>query len=88
MTHGEQIRDFIRVEDVAQKIINESLTFTTNRVTIKNIGSGKPTKIRDFALKIWDDLKAKGKIEIGAIPYRENEVMRYVPDIKSEFIIK
>ena len=88
MTYGDQIRDFIRVEEVSEKIINESLSFTKNRVTIKNIGSGRPTKLKIFAKNIWKNLKAKGIIEFGAIPYRKNEVMRYVPDIKSEYIIK
>ena len=88
MTYGDQIRDFIRVEDVSKKIINESLSFTKNRVTIKNIGSGRPTKLKIFAKKIWEELEAEGIIEYGAIPYRENEVMRYVPDIISEYIIK
>lgn len=88
MTYGDQIRDFIKVEDVSEKIINESLSFTKNRVTIKNIGSGRPTKLKIFAKKIWEELEAKGIIEYGAIPYRENEVMRYVPDTISEYIIK
>ena len=88
MTYGDQIRDFIRVEDVSNKIINASLSFTKDRVTIKNIGSGNPTKIKIFAKNIWNKLEAKGEIEFGAIPYRKNEVMRYVPDTKSEYIIK
>ena len=88
MTLGEQIRDFINVKDVAKQIIYESKKFTNNSITIKNVGSGKPTKIKDFATAVWKDLNAKGEIELGALPYRKNEVMRYVPDIKTEYIIQ
>ena len=88
MTLGEQIRDFINVKDVANKILEESLSKNKRMILIKNIGSGKPTRIRDFALQIWNDLEAKGKINFGSIPYRNNEVMRYVPDINKEYYLE
>ena len=88
MTLGEQIRDFIDVRDVAKIILSEANRQTNNRLTIRNIGSGKPTKLRDFASNVWEELEGKGNILFGEVPYRENEIMRYVPNIELEYIIK
>lgn len=88
MTYGEQIRDFSKVDDIAEKILKETINMNEDGIIVKNIGSGKPLKLKDFVYKAWSSLNAKGKIQLGAIPYRKNEIMRYVPDINSEYIIK
>ena len=88
MTLGEQIRDFIDVRDVAKIILSEANRQTSNRLTIRNIGSGKPTKLRDFASNLWEELEGKGNILFGEVPYRDNEIMRYVPNIELEYTIK
>ena len=87
MTDGEQIRDFCMVDQIVKIILEESLNIKEKRISIKNIGSGRPRKLKDFVFEAWEGLNAKGKIELGAIPYRHNEVMRYVPEIDREFII-
>ena len=81
MTSGEQIRDYIPVEDVASVIVN-----AVNRNDIlpgiplvKNVGSGKPVTMRNFAEEWWSRFGANGKLLLGAKPYRPNEPMRYVP---------
>ena len=82
MTKGEQIRDYINVQSVAKIVIAEiTKQSSLNRFEVKNIGSGSPISMRDFAEKWWVKFKAKGKLRIGSIPYRENEIMRYVPEI-------
>jgi nucleoside-diphosphate-sugar epimerase len=83
MTDGEQIRDFINVVDVARAFVAEaeSLMDVKGNVLLKNIGSGHPQTIRAFSEKWWDTWQASGKLLIGALPYREGEVMRYVPEI-------
>lgn len=81
MTKGEQIRDFIDVEQVAQKFI-EQLDFNNankDSPKILNIGSGKPQSVLEFSQYWWKKWNAKGKLKVGIIPYRDNEVMRYVP---------
>ena len=88
MTYGEQIRDFCRVDQVSKIILEETLNLNEKRISIKNIGSGNPKKLKDFVFEAWEKLNAKGKIELGAIPYRENEVMRYVPELNKEFCIR
>ena len=60
-----------------------------NQVDIKageplfsNIGSGKPMSILEFSKMWWRRWNAPGNLLVGSLPYRENEVMRYVPEIK------
>ena len=52
------------------------------------LNASSPKKLRDFALEIWKTHNAKGEIEFGSIPYRENEIMRYVPDIQKEYFLR
>jgi nucleoside-diphosphate-sugar epimerase len=83
MTKGEQIRDFIIVDDVVSDII-ASLSFEgyiTLGPTITNIGSGEPSSVYQFCSYWWKEWGAKGNLISGAMPYRKGEVMRYVPKI-------
>ena len=52
-----------------------------NKVLVKNIGSGKPQTVYDFAQYWWKYWNATGELKFGAIPYRDNEIMRIVPEI-------
>ena len=83
MTAGEQIRDFIPVEKVADLFV-AALARTDLRAgepKIENVGAGKPQQLRAFAEHWWKHWNAKGTLKIGALPYRANEVMRYVPKV-------
>tara|TARA_B100000963_G_scaffold307276_1_gene282224 strand:+ start:8331 stop:9197 length:867 start_codon:yes stop_codon:yes gene_type:complete len=85
MTEGEQLRDFIHVEDVAYQLI-EALKFKkteSGKPVFKNIGTGKPSSIRQFAEYWWRKWGAIGKLNFGSIPYRDDEVMVYVPDLST-----
>ena len=83
MTLGEQVRDFIPVEQVAKSLLDHigNSDLKEGIPMIKNLGTGKPTTVAEFSSYWWKHWKAKGKLKIGALPYRENEVMRYVPEI-------
>jgi hypothetical protein len=35
--------------------------------------------VREFAEHWWQKFEARGKLLFGALPYRADEVMRYVP---------
>lgn len=79
MTLGEQIRDFIKVEDVAKKIwMLDSYPIIGGIPEIINMGNQKATSIKQFAEYWWERLDAKGILKIGALPYRKNDVKRYV----------
>lgn len=88
MTLGEQIRDFIPVEDVASQFLQETERMVNPernrepRIRIVNVGTGRPQTLREFAEYWWKHWNAKGKLLLGSVPYRNNEVMRYVPEIK------
>lgn len=83
MTQGEQVRDFVAVEEVAARFLDVAVNsnLKPGNPEIHNIGSGKPQTLRAFAEHWWDKWEAKGRLLYGAIPYRENEVMRYVPQL-------
>ena len=85
MTKGEQIRDFLNVVDLAKRLLEEANILNNeklNTIKIQNIGSDKPTTILSFSKRIWTEFNAKGSLLPGTIPYREGEVMRYIPCLK------
>jgi nucleoside-diphosphate-sugar epimerase len=81
MTEGEQIRDFIAVEDVAKYFVEACLNndLIAGKPEFYNVGSGNPKSILEFSEYWWKKWQAKGKLLKGILPYREGEVMRYVP---------
>lgn len=83
MTRGEQVRDFISVQNVASAFLAdvECKNIHPGEPRIENIGSGRPTTLRAFAEVWWGKWAAQGNLLFGALPYRDDEVMRYVPKI-------
>lgn len=83
MTQGEQIRDFIPIEKVADTFLHACTRedIVPGEPHIQNIASGIPISLRDFATEWWGRFHAKGQLKLGAVPYRPHEVMRYVPQI-------
>jgi UDP-glucose 4-epimerase len=84
ITFGEQVRDFVEVEQVARRFLEASQPDRAPALgepLIENVGSGRPQTIREFAEFWWKQWGAQGRLRPGAIPYRANEVMRYVPKI-------
>lgn len=85
MSPGEQIRDYIEVEKVASLFLKAatSLDLRAGAPVQYNIGSGTPVSMRSFAERFWKEWNAQGRLHVGALPYRDNEVMRFVPDAGS-----
>ena len=81
MTPGEQVRDYMRVEDVAAQFLAELDEPERSQPSVKNLGSGQPVSLRVFCEKWWKHWGAMGELKIGALAYRETEVMRFVPKI-------
>ena len=84
LTPGEQVRDFMPVEAVAEQLVN-ALDFSNvdaGRPYFQNIGTHIPQTLREFTEYWWEKWCATGRLHYGAKPYRENEVMRFVPEIK------
>ena len=83
MTAGEQIRDFIPVERVAERFVEELAFYgvSPGRPKIANVGGGQPQTALDFASHWWRTWHAKGRLRPGEVPYSENEIMRLVPKL-------
>jgi len=82
MTAGDQVRDFVPVEQVASEFLASlSRPLPIGQPEARNIGTGRPKTLRRFAEEWWENFGATGKLQFGALPYRTNEVMRYVPQI-------
>ena len=83
MTAGGQVRDFVPVETVAERFAAalERTDLRAGAPKIENVGTGRPQTLRAFAEFWWREWNAKGELKIGAVPYRPNEVMRYVPKL-------
>lgn len=85
MTSGDQVRDFVAVEEVASQFI-EALSLQGVRVghpVVRHVASGEACTLREFAQTWWRNWGATGQLRLGARPYRSGELMRLVPDIDS-----
>ena len=82
-SNGNQIRDFIYIDDLVNAIIKILKKKDINGEII-NIGSGQPISVRDLIMKICKLTKG-GKPQFGKIPLRKDEIIKLYPDI---FIIR
>ena len=83
MTMGDQVRDFVPVEQVAKYFVDALFRTDLENVGVKteNVGSGHPQSLREFAEFWWTTWNAQGTLLLGQISYRPNEIMRYVPSL-------
>ena len=72
VTKGEQVRDFLHVEDVAAAIWAISRSDLTGPV---NVGSGRPITVRDVVAKTAALPDRPELIAYGALPYAEADPM-------------
>lgn len=77
LTKGEQKRDFIYIDDVvsAYVVLLEKLDEVDDFFIDIELGSGKSVSIRHFVEMIHQITESKTKLDFGAIPYREGEIM-------------
>jgi nucleoside-diphosphate-sugar epimerase len=84
---GNQLRDFVHVDDVVNAIL-KSLNNKNSNGEIINIGTGKPQKIKDIIKLIKKKIKG-GHPQFGKIKLRKDEILKMYPDIsKAMNIIK
>jgi nucleoside-diphosphate-sugar epimerase len=83
MSAGLQVRDFVDVGQVAAAFVRSVARsdLLLGRPLIEHVGSGRPQALIDFARAEWMRFGARGKLLPGSIPIRNNEVMRFVPNI-------
>jgi UDP-glucose 4-epimerase len=88
MTEGQQIRDFQPVELAANQLLSllSNSSLKAGEPVVINMGTGHPTSLYAFAEREWQRHKAKGSLLPGALPYRTNEVLRYVPEVSGQHL--
>jgi len=69
-TAGEQIRDYLHVDDVAQAFVTMLLERTSG---VYNIASGEPLAIRNLMTAIARSMGKEGLLRFGVVPYRNWE---------------
>lgn len=76
-SHGNQLRDFMHVEDVASAFVALLDSEVQGPV---NIASGCPVSLQDVVLAAADCLDARGRVHFGAIPTTMDEPPLLVGD--------
>lgn len=72
LSAGEQVRDYLRVEDVADALA--ALT-CSDAVGVANVCSGMPAPLRTLLGAIGDHLGRPDLLRFGRVPYRDGERM-------------
>lgn len=78
-SHGEQIRDYLYAQDVADALV--SILDNTIKGAV-NIGSGRAVSLRDVVMTIGKILKREDLIKLGAVPPRANEAPFVVANVE------
>jgi nucleoside-diphosphate-sugar epimerase len=69
-SHGNQIRDFLHVKDVASAFVSLLISNVDGPV---NIASGKPIVLKEIILSIADKLGKNNLVKLGVLAQKENE---------------
>ncbi len=75
MSKGEQLRDYLSIEDVALNISQISKQNNVNGII--NCCSGKPTSVRKLVESYLDEKEYKLKLNLGYYPYSAHEPMAF-----------
>lgn len=77
-TPGNQIRDFIHVDDVVfafDRILHYAKNSVGENCADFEVGTGTATSIKDFVNMIHSLSNSKTEMNFGALPYRSSEIM-------------
>jgi UDP-glucose 4-epimerase len=79
MTPGEQLRDFVFINDVVDALL---LILTAPLIGMKtyDVGTGVGDSVRSVVRRIFEKVGGRGEVAVGARPYRSSEIMRLVAD--------
>jgi nucleoside-diphosphate-sugar epimerase len=78
MSVGDQMRDFMKVEDAAAAIAHVALTAQAPRIL--NVCSGAPTSVRHIVERWRKELAADIELNIGVLPYPHYEPFAFWGD--------
>ncbi len=90
LTPGDQRRDFVYIDDVvaAYLAVLKGTDDTKKWFGEYEVGSGNPISIREFVEKVHKLTSSKTKLEFGAFPYRDGEVMNSQANISALELLK
>ncbi|MEK7990169.1 MAG: NAD(P)-dependent oxidoreductase [Thiotrichaceae bacterium] len=77
-SQGEQIRDFLHVQDVANALVTLLDSDLTGTI---NIGSGQPTTIKTIVTMIADKIGVQELLALGTLPLQPNESPLILADV-------
>jgi UDP-glucose 4-epimerase len=80
MTKGEQLRDFIFIDDLIEGLIS-CISSKNLEGQIINIASGTSIKLKEMAINISNMINANEYLKIGELPYRKSEIMNYSVEV-------
>jgi nucleoside-diphosphate-sugar epimerase len=78
-THGQQVRDFLHVEDVADAFV---ALLDSDAAGAINIASGTPTRVRDLVELIADAVGRRDLLRFGAVPTPPGDPSVLVADVR------
>ena len=78
-SHGNQIRDFLHVEDVASAFVALLESDVQGAV---NIASGKPLALKEVIYKIAQKIGGVDRIQLGVIPSPADEPQTLTADVR------
>lgn len=79
VTAGEQIRDYLHVEDAAAAVW---AVLERGLAGVTNVGSGRPVAVREVVERIGELTGRPGLIRFGALPYREGDPAHVSADVR------
>lgn len=88
MSSGLQVRDFIHVADVAQKLL-QALDFEDvepGQPLLRNVGTGHGQSLLEFARYWWSEWHASGRLLPGQIDTRSGELARLVANVSDTHV--
>ena len=81
MSKGDQIRDFIPVKDIVEKLLNQIHKKNMPKKgepKILHIASGKSLSLKNFAKKEWEKFNAKGFLKFGKKELKKGEQAKII----------
>jgi len=78
-SHGNQIRDFLHVEDVASAFV---ALLESDIMGSVNIASGQPVTLKSVICKIADKLGRCDLVQLGALPEQANDPRVLIADVR------
>ena len=78
MSGGEQLRDYLPVEEIARRIVK--LAMLKRDIGVINICSGKPVSVRELVERWLDENNWKIELNLGHYPYPDYEPMSFWGD--------